>query len=441
MSPSTCDVSVITVNWNGKEHLEKLIPSLLPLGCCEILVVDNASSDGSVQFLEKNFPQVRVLQNRENRGFAHPCNQGAREAQGEVVAFINNDARADPRWLEAALPGLSRRQPCVASRILDWEGQRIDYNGSSLQYLGYALQKDLGRLAGEVGHEEQVLFPCGGAMLIDRDYFLEIGGFDENYFAIYEDVDLGWRIWLRGQQVGFCPESIVYHRGHSTLNLQGQPRTRYLMHRNALLTILKNYQKETLERVFPLALLMAVRRAILFSGVERESFYLWDKTRAGLEASDPNVEFRVLDAFNQLVALDDVIRDLPRILERRRIIQESRKRSDREILQLFRDPFRVIVEDPDYRDSEASLLRWMGLEELFRRPLGTPEDAVIDDLEQRIRKLRSEISRLRFWGQKALDHPPDTQSAPGPSDFFRTWKREGLGMAWQRFVERVNRGL
>ena len=441
MSRSASDVSVITVNWNGLEHLEHLLPSLSRLGHREVVVVDNGSSDGSVEFLEQKHPQIRVIANRRNQGFAHPCNQGALAATGEVVAFINNDTRADPSWLSNALPLLSSDQPCVASRILDWTGEKIDYNGSSLQYLGYAVQKDIGAVVAGVTAGRQVLFPCGGAMLIDRKFFLEIGGFDEAFFAIYEDVDLGWRIWSRGKQVGYAADSIAYHRGHATFKGQDQHRTRYLMHRNALLTILKNYEDATLRRVFPAVLLLAIRRAVLFAGVDRDSFYLWKQTEAGLAREDPKVGARVLDGINQLVAVDDVISDLPRILEERKRIQRHRKRADSDILKLFEDPFRHIVQDPAYHAMEAQIIRQCGLERIFNQEYSWPRQGLVDQLEERLAGLKQEISGHKYWGQRAFDHPPSRAGSPGLRDFIRTWKKEGLSVAWQRLREFVDRGL
>jgi len=194
MSPSPGDVTVVTVNWNGKSHLSTLLPPLLALEPGEVVVVDNGSTDGSQEFLRRRYPQVRLLENGVNRGFAQPCNVGAETAQGSCVAFINNDMRPEPDWLAAALEKLDARTPCVASRILDWEGSRIDYNGSSLHYLGNGLQENKGLAVEKAVRREEVLFTCGGAMLVVREVFLELGGFDPDYFAMFEDVDRGWRL-------------------------------------------------------------------------------------------------------------------------------------------------------------------------------------------------------------------------------------------------------
>lgn len=435
MSPSASDVSIVTVNWNGKHHLRELLPSLLQLACREIIVVDNGSSDGSQEFVRRCFPRVRVLQNPTNRGFAHPSNRGAESAEGGWVAFINNDMRAHPGWIEKALARLQEGVPCVASRILDWEGLRIDYNGSSLQYLGYALQKDIGSLVGSVSHDDRVLFPCGGAMLVDRRVFLETGGFDEDYFALFEDVDLGWRLWICGHEVAFAPESLVYHRGHGTLDAQANEKVRYLMHRNALLTVLKNYEEENFRRILPLAIIMALKRAVFFSGVDKDSFYLWTRTREGLKAGDPHVQDRLVDAFNHLVCLEDVLEALPRIMEQRRSIQARRKRSDHELVRLFGDPLRAIVEDPAYLESEIRLLEFFNLDALFdtepcRERL---ERELPSRLEQRIHNLKKELKALQWNGAAALAHPPACPTPPARR-FIDSWRREGLRAVWRRLA-------
>ncbi len=362
MSRSASEVSVITVNWNGKQHLSHLLPSIVELRPKEIIVVDNGSEDGSVAFLDKEYPQVKVIQNPINKGFAEPNNLAAEGASGDILAFINNDMRADSQWLTAALARMDRYK-VVGSRILDWEGKKVDFNGSSLQYLGYAVQKDIGKILTQVTHQDEILFPCAGAMLIERDLFLEAGGFDKDFFAVFEDVDLGWRLRLSGHRIAFSPDSVVYHRGHATLASQGRAKMRYLMHRNALLTIIKNYEEESLRRILPLAIVMALKRAVRCSGVQKEAFYLWSKLRKTAPDSES-----LEDALNHLVAVEDVLESLPKTLSKRSRIQALRKCGDEEILDLFEDPLRPIVEDPEYIGQEVEYLRLLHLDELF--PLG-----------------------------------------------------------------------
>lgn len=438
MSPSPGDVTVVTVNWNGKSHLSTLLPPLLALEPGEVIVVDNGSTDGSQEFLQRRYPQVRLLENGVNRGFAQPCNVGAETARGSCVAFINNDMRPEPDWLAAALEKLDARTPCVASRILDWEGRRIDYNGSSLHYLGYGLQQDLGLKVENAPRRDQVLFPCGGAMLMDRKVFLELGGFDRDYFALYEDVDLGWRLWLAGHRVVLAPESVVRHRGHATLETQSPEKTRYLMHRNALLTIFKNYDEENFRKILPLALVLAVKRAVHFSGVRKESFYLWSTTRYKLEEADETARSQLLDSLNHLVAMDDVLQSLPQLLEKRRRVQALRRRSDQEIMELFGEPLRQIVEDPGYVREELELLQSLDLGSLLDLgPSAASLDSLPGELRERIRSLEKEFRALCWLGSHAALHPP---GPPGlAARFFRAVRREGLRTAFLRAFDYVNR--
>ena len=444
MSPSASDVSVVTVNWNGRAHLAQLLPTLAAQGCREVIVVDNGSQDDSLAFLQREHPQVKVIPNPTNEGFAQPCNRGAEVAGGDLVAFVNNDMRVAPGWIDRALERMDDSTPCVASRILDWEGTHIDFNGSSLQYLGYALQRDSGRLAREVSHQDEILFPCGGAMLIRRDVFLSLGGFDADFFAIFEDVDLGWRLWSAGHRVALAPQSIVYHRGHATFGNPPDARMRYLMHRNALLTVLKNYEEEYVRKFFSAALVLSLSRAIRLSGAERESFYLWGHTRRRMAAGEKLVGEQLLDGLNHLVALEDVLTSLPHWLRKREAVQKLRQRSDRQILRLFGDPFRAIVEDPEYVDRELSLIRQLGLDQLWQSAAGAPLEAVRqglpDILQTRLQRLKKELAAGQWLAGKAVSAPPPPLSS-GWKAFLRISRQQGFIAAWKQFVVHMNRGI
>ena len=441
MSPSPGDVSVVTVNWNGKSHLSALLPPLLALEPGEVIVVDNGSTDGSREFLRKRYPQVRLLENGINRGFAQPCNAGAETARRDCVAFINNDMRPEPDWLTAALEKLDARTPCVASRILDWEGRRIDYNGSSLHYLGFGLQEDLGLPVEAAPRRDEVLFPCGGAMLADRKVFLELGGFDADYFALYEDVDLGWRLWLAGHRVVLAPDSVVRHRGHATLETRAPEKTRYLMHRNALLTIFKNYEEENFRKILPLALVLSIKRAVHFSGVRKESFYLWSETRHKLEEGDETARSRLLDSLNHLVALDDVLQSLPRLLEKRRRVQALRRRSDQEIMKLFGDPLRRIVEDPEYVSEELEFLESLDLGSLL--DLG-PSAAALDPLPKSLReKIRTleRVTQCHALAECSCRSAPSRSSRPRLQILPRGPDGKGCQVALMRAFDTINRAV
>ncbi len=433
MSLSASDVTIITVNWNGRVHLETLLPSLLDQGAAEIIVVDNGSVDESVPFLENHYPSVKILRNPVNRGFSQPNNLAAREAKGNILAFINNDMKAHPDWVSNGIRKLGTWD-CVSSRILSWDGKRIDFNGSSLQYLGYAMQKDTGVPVSSVsGKGGELLFPCGGAMFIGKETFLESGGFDEDFFAIYEDVDLGWRLRVTGRRTVLDVDSVVYHKGHATFQTQDNSRMRYLMHRNALLAILKNYDDETVNRVFPMAILMAVRRAVRCSGVRKESFYLWEEAGRRLDSGDRSALSSNLDALNHLVAVDDTIEMLPGILEKRRVIQARRKTRDEDILALFGDPLRHIVEDAEYAESEAFLLECLGLSSLFDMKLHREQAASFaSKIPESRENCRKELAALLWLGGYALMHPPDQVLKPRSRlrKFLSASREKGMAAAF-----------
>ena len=130
------------------------------------------------------------------------------------------------------------------------------------------------------------------------------------------------------------------------LQTQANEKMRYLMHRNALLTVGKNYEDETFRKIFPLAVVLAIKRVVLFSGVEKDRFYLWARSHHRLNQSDASASFQILDALNHLVAVDDVLENLPALLRKRAAVQALRRRPDAEIFSLFVDPFRRIA---DYR--------------------------------------------------------------------------------------------
>jgi GT2 family glycosyltransferase len=218
-------VSLIVVNYNGRAVLPDCLASLAaldwPSAALEVILVDNASSDGSLQLAQEQLPGLRLLPQLRNLGFAPACNIGARAAQGEYLAFLNNDARVPPDWLQALTAPLQNAPDdlaCVASTLLSWDGRLIDFVGGALNPGGRAFQVDQGLPYDPTHYREarDLLFACGGAMLIRRRVYLEVGGFDDDFIAYFEDVDLGWRLWLMGFRVLHAPGAVAYHRLHAT---------------------------------------------------------------------------------------------------------------------------------------------------------------------------------------------------------------------------------
>jgi GT2 family glycosyltransferase len=423
-------VSVVTLNWNGLTHLESCYESLhkldYPRDKLELILVDNGSTDASLQFMKLHFPGVRLIRNRTNLGFCKANNIAAQEANGEYVAFLNNDTRVHPDWLKELVTAVIEDEDvvCAGSRILSWEGDRLDFAGGSLNFHGSAYPSGYGGTAIDPFPEERfVLFPCGCSMLIDRKIFLDCGAFDEDFFAYLEDVDLGWRLWLMGHKVVLAPAAITYHRFRGTAGGLPKPQLVAMTERNALLTIIKNYEDENLTRVLPTALLLLAERAFLSSQIDGDMYRLAESPQEnGNHAVDTSLSdsrndevahskaqdvirreglrafvrkgvrktWRVLcrefiSRFNRelqavpkvsmsyLVAADDVIRLFPRLMEKRAETQRRRKRSDAEISLLFGMPFRSEFPSGRYELCQEQLIRASGIRDIFESPMESPD--------------------------------------------------------------------
>lgn len=296
-------VTVVVLSYNSLQHLESCFRSLLtlhyPAERLELMLVDNASVDDSLEFVASHFPQVTTVRNPDNYGFARGNNEGARRARGRLVAFLNPDMRVAPDWLVELVTSLQRDPDvvCAASKVLSWDGQQIDFAGSRMNFLGYGYQEGWGKRPTAHTQEKPVLAPCGGAMLVDREVFLDSGGFDEDYFAFYEDLDLGWRFWMMGYKVVYVPRAIAYHVHHGSWGRVPDSKTTVLYQRNAFSTMAKNYDDESLSHVLPVALLLYLRRAYLATKVDSSPFRSESLAVAPhLHSEVPHAEARILSS-------------------------------------------------------------------------------------------------------------------------------------------------
>ncbi len=239
-------VSVIIVNWNGLRYLERCLSSVLrqTYDDYDVLLVDNGSQDGSVAFVRERFPEVRILANPKNVGFAAGNNIGIAATQGTYIATLNTDTEAEPGWLAALVAGMSaasRVGMCASKMLFDSVRERINSTGIAIDCAGIAWDRDGGRADREAGCEAGEVFgPCAGAALYRRKMLEQIGGFDEDFFYLYEDVDLAWRARLAGWRCWYCPEARVYHV-HAGAGTEGTPLKSYLLARNRIWTIIVNY--------------------------------------------------------------------------------------------------------------------------------------------------------------------------------------------------------
>ncbi len=241
----TPSASVVVVNWNGAAVLPRCLEALAKqtVRDFELLVVDNASSDGSADGLEARWPGARVFRLDHNAGFAAANNLAAQEATGKWLVLVNNDAFLDPHWLEAMLAAAEARPEFTsfASRLLKSDDpSRLDGAGDVCHVSGLAWRRAHGQPADAVALEaEEVFSPCGAAAFYLRQAFLDAGSFDEDFFAYVEDVDLGFRLRLLGHRCLYVPTAVAHHVGSASHGPKSDFST-YYGHRNLVWAWVKN---------------------------------------------------------------------------------------------------------------------------------------------------------------------------------------------------------
>lgn len=266
-------VSVAVLSWNGRHHLETCLAALAaqqdPGVDWEVIVLDNGSTDGTGAWMRERWgrdPRMRLIESPLNLGFCAGNNRLVAAADGDAVALLNNDTRPEPGWLGSlveALGSASQDVAAVSGKIVDWDGERLDFGRGVMTFDGHAFQLDFRRpltAARLPAAGEELLFACGGNLLVRRASFLAAGGFDESYFAYLEDVDLGWRLWSGGERIVFAPGAVVRHRSSATSDLLGLYNRGFLFERNAFLTAYKNYERGFWERIMPAVMLTLTSR-------------------------------------------------------------------------------------------------------------------------------------------------------------------------------------
>jgi GT2 family glycosyltransferase/glycosyltransferase involved in cell wall biosynthesis len=361
-------VAVVLVNYKGADDTITCLRAFddvdWPAERLQLIVVDNASGDGSAERIRSAVLRAVVVESPVNTGFAGGCNAGVAAADADYIGFINNDARPHRDWVRAAVDALSRDRSiaAVASKVLDWDGKSVDFVDGSLTFYGMGYKREV-TLPDDPAYDEprDVLFATGAAMFVRADVFADVGGFDERFFMFYEDVDLGWRLNLFGHRVRYVPTSIAFHKHHASMKKFGQWREDYLLERNALYTMVKNYDDQTLARVLPAALALAVRRGMARGGVDTS---VLDLARgAGKEKEDTlPVPKRALAP---VFAIDALVSELPELMADRERVQAARRHSDRDLFPLFRQALEPAEGKADYLKGYRAVVDAMGIEEHF----------------------------------------------------------------------------
>lgn len=381
-------VSIVILNWNGKHHLGPCFETLramdYPEDRFEVVLVDNGSDDGSQAEVRQRHGWVRLVENERNTGFSAGCNQGAQVARDgaldpQVLVFLNNDIHVDRGFLRALVAPVVRGECAATSaKMYSWDGKLMNSAGGGMNFHGIGIQRAYLDEPAPVHDEPRLsLFACGGAMAMDAATYFEVGGFDEEFFAYYEDVDLGWRTWVLGHEVRYAPSAVCYHHHSSTSGRVPPERLRVLQVRNPQLACVKNYDDANLAKVLPVMQALAFRRGFSRMGLPDDDAYRIEAVRSlggrGLGsriAKGLKKRVRTHDSVHRMaiadfVAMNDVYGRWSHWMARRKEIQDRRRRPDDEILPLFLDPLWCIEGDPAYGALQEELTARYGLDELF----------------------------------------------------------------------------
>jgi len=269
MESSLPAVDIIIVNYNGIGFIEACLESLLQTEypSFNVILVDNGSSDGSVELVKRKYPGVQIILNNANLGFGKANAIGINSGRADFIALLNNDTVVDKGWLSplvgAMLEDCSLASAC--SKLLFMDNRRvINGVGGGMNFLGYGF--DIGIYENDDGAYEEVrevFFPCAAACLLRRSAYEDVGGFDPKFFMYHEDVDLGWRFWLKGYRVKCIPRSFVYHAfGGTSLRAGSMEFRNNLGLRHAMRSLIKNYERGTLLKVLPLFISLGIRTTI-----------------------------------------------------------------------------------------------------------------------------------------------------------------------------------
>ena len=247
------NLAVVILNWNGKKLLEKFLPSIVNfsnIGNVDIIVADNASTDDSISFIKCNYPSVKIVRNIKNVGFAKGYNDALKHINADIYALVNSDIEVTKDWLKPVLK-IFENEPdtaIVQPKILDYKNKELfEYAGAAggfIDKFGYPycrgrLFSELEKDIGQYNDVTDIFWASGACFFIRSSVYQQLNGFDEDYFAHQEEIDLCWRVHALQKNIKYVGSSTVYHVGGATLK-ESNPRKTFLNFRNSLYTLTKN---------------------------------------------------------------------------------------------------------------------------------------------------------------------------------------------------------
>jgi hypothetical protein len=269
-------IAVVILNWNGEKFLRMFFPEVVrscPAGT-EIIVADNGSKDGSLEYIRNTFPGVRIIDNKTNTGFASGYNLALKQVDADYYVLLNNDILVTPGWIPPIIE-LMESNPSIAAcqpRILSYtEQNKFEYAGAAggfIDRLGYPFCQ--GRIfqsieedTGQYDEPKEIFWATGACMFVRAELFHRFGGFDDDFFAHMEEIDLCWRLKNRNYSIMYCPGSVVYHVGGGSLSKKSSFKT-YLNIRNNIVMLYKNLPDPRRRRVLSVRFFMDILASVKF---------------------------------------------------------------------------------------------------------------------------------------------------------------------------------
>jgi GT2 family glycosyltransferase len=322
---SLSKVSIIIINYNGKNLLETCLESLFKIDYTnfEVILVDNNSTDNSIEFITKNYPSIIIIKLDSNQGFAEPNNIASKIAKGKYLLFLNNDTIVTPKFISKMVEAMENdtKIGICQSMLLKFNGI-IDSSGDFIDELGVVYNSK-----SEINSVREISSARGASMLIKKNFFDELDGFDESFFVSFEDVDLGWRTWIKGFKVIVVPESIVYHDGGNTVK---KIKSEIAFHgfKNQLIMKLTNFESHLVPKiVFSFLIIYGMREIriwldYIFKGYTKITPTNYEK----IYAQKPN--FKII-----LKSLFWLFQNNKKIFKKHKIVNSTRKLSTKILKQ------------------------------------------------------------------------------------------------------------
>lgn len=313
-------VSIIIVNWNGLSHLKKCLPALNKVNCSnyEVIIVDNNSNDGSLEFIKKYYSNFKLIKNNTNLGYTGGNNAGYKKALGEYILFLNNDTYVSKNFVSEMVKVLESENDIagVQAKILSMDHPRkLDSIGAFLTNSGFLyhyryLQEDLSKFDNEI-----YLYTAKGACMLFRKSIIEkVGLFDKDFFAYFEETDFCHRIWLAGYKIKYAPKAVIHHKIGGTANNMDNAFIQYHSFKNRINSYLKNLGTLELLKILPVHLILCELAAFSFIIKGRPDLFV---------------------SISRAIIWN--LTNLPKTLKKRSIIQNTiRKKPDSELMPVIK---------------------------------------------------------------------------------------------------------